>query len=337
MGAPHDGYRHFDTASLPAEQRFAAWAATAPSHSMSTPDPLAFFGSVSAWHVTPFRVADRHFAPMRYLRTQAHIEADGGDEITAQLILSGHGVIATPERIAAFLPGDMPVQDASRPLDAVTATCRAITLSAPRSFFETELPADVHGLVLRGPEFGLLRAFIQALPDALRQEDGMAPADTARLARDLLTAAMRQAAAEAAPRPATLRMRVKRHIADNLTAPLEADSICAALGVSRSSLYRAMQREGGVAAAVQRQRLARIHWLLSDPAELRSIAALAALHGFRDRSHFSRAFRRAYGESPQDVRAGAGAPRPQPPSGSPQEDITRWGHAARAPGEKREK
>jgi AraC-like DNA-binding protein len=53
-----------------------------------------------------------------------------------------------------------------------------------------------------------------------------------------------------------------------------------------------------------KQRLARAHRMLSDPrlAE-QTIIAIAYEAGFGDLSHFNRAFRRRYGETPSDVRA----------------------------------
>jgi AraC-like DNA-binding protein len=57
------------------------------------------------------------------------------------------------------------------------------------------------------------------------------------------------------------------------------------------------------------QRLERAHRMLSDPriAE-RTISAIAYAAGFGDLSHFNRAFRRRYGETPSDVRAGSRHP-----------------------------
>jgi AraC-like DNA-binding protein len=52
------------------------------------------------------------------------------------------------------------------------------------------------------------------------------------------------------------------------------------------------------------QRLARVHRMLSNPvlAE-QTISTIAYEAGFSDLSHFNRAFRRRYGETPSDVRA----------------------------------
>jgi AraC-like DNA-binding protein len=54
------------------------------------------------------------------------------------------------------------------------------------------------------------------------------------------------------------------------------------------------------------QRLALAHRMLSDPRFAgRTISAIAYAAGFGDLSHFNRAFRRRYGESPSDVRSSA--------------------------------
>jgi AraC-like DNA-binding protein len=51
------------------------------------------------------------------------------------------------------------------------------------------------------------------------------------------------------------------------------------------------------------QRLARAHRMLSNPRlAVRTISAIAYEAGFGDLSHFNRAFRRRYGETPSDVR-----------------------------------
>jgi AraC-like DNA-binding protein len=52
------------------------------------------------------------------------------------------------------------------------------------------------------------------------------------------------------------------------------------------------------------QRLARAHRMLSNPLlAARTISTIAYETGFGDLSHFNRAFRRRYGETPSDVRA----------------------------------
>jgi AraC-like DNA-binding protein len=54
------------------------------------------------------------------------------------------------------------------------------------------------------------------------------------------------------------------------------------------------------------QRLARAHRMLSNPLRAgEKVASVAYDVGFNDLSHFNRAFRRRYGETPSEVRSGA--------------------------------
>nr|MBF0683636.1 AraC family transcriptional regulator [Pseudomonas sp.] len=70
---------------------------------------------------------------------------------------------------------------------------------------------------------------------------------------------------------------------------------------SRSHLYRLFQRYGGVSAYILRLRLRQAAAeLVRNPG--RAITEIAYGLGFNSPSDFSRAFRRAYGYSPSDVR-----------------------------------
>lgn len=103
-----------------------------------------------------------------------------------------------------------------------------------------------------------------------------------------------------------LSERVRRVIQAQLQSPqLRPAAVCRMLGISRSQLYRLFERTGGVARYIQYQRLLRIGALLSDPANQRPIAAIAADFCFEDASSFSRAFRQEFGCSPSDVRSAA--------------------------------
>jgi AraC-like DNA-binding protein len=103
-----------------------------------------------------------------------------------------------------------------------------------------------------------------------------------------------------------LSERVRRVIQAQLQSPqLQPAAVCRMLGISRSQLYRLFERTGGVARYIQCQRLLRIGALLSDPANQRPIAAIAAGFCFEDASSFSRAFRQEFGCSPSDVRSAA--------------------------------
>lgn len=104
-------------------------------------------------------------------------------------------------------------------------------------------------------------------------------------------------------------LQVRRHIRANLADPgLSPGTIAEALFISRSTLYASVPAETeGVAAEIQRQRLARAHAMLSDPAEKGSIAEIATAVGLPNHSRFTRVFRDRYGVTPRQVRAEASA------------------------------
>ena len=102
--------------------------------------------------------------------------------------------------------------------------------------------------------------------------------------------------------------RARRTVQTHLQSPqLQPAMLCRVLGISRSQLYRLFERAGGIVRYIQRQRLLRIYELLSDPANQRSIVAIARDFCFEDASGFSRAFRKEFGFSASDVRSAAGA------------------------------
>jgi AraC-like DNA-binding protein len=176
-----------------------------------------------------------------------------------------------------------------------------MTVRMPHSFAGAAISdADIHGLVLERDRIPLLRAMLGALPEALANGRG-SWAEVAALLRDHIAVALSDVAA-AARQPAGLRVQARRFIETNLSEAIDARRVCAALGVSRSSIYRAFERDGGVTAFIQRRRLAHIHTLLSDPNEHRPIRDIAAKYGFVDRSHFSRLFRQTFGYTPGDLR-----------------------------------
>jgi AraC-like DNA-binding protein len=75
-------------------------------------------------------------------------------------------------------------------------------------------------------------------------------------------------------------------------------------GVSPRYVQMLFEREGMTFSQfLLDRRLTRAHRMLSDPQFAgRTISAIAYASGFGDLSHFNRAFRRRYGESPSDVR-----------------------------------
>ena len=107
--------------------------------------------------------------------------------------------------------------------------------------------------------------------------------------------------------------RVRQAVRRNLRSPsLGPDKLCREAATSRSQLYRLLEGEGGVAHYIQRRRLSESFSMLCDPSNNLSIGKVAEVLCFADGSSFSRAFRREFGMSPSDVRAGAVGQLPPP-------------------------
>jgi AraC-like DNA-binding protein len=101
---------------------------------------------------------------------------------------------------------------------------------------------------------------------------------------------------------------IKADILGSLCQPgVTLAALAARHGVSPRYVQMLFESEGTTYSRfLLDQRLERAHRMLSDPrlAE-RAIIVVASAAGFGDLSYFNRAFRRRYGETPSDVRAGS--------------------------------
>ena len=102
--------------------------------------------------------------------------------------------------------------------------------------------------------------------------------------------------------------KIRQLVIKNLRSPsLGPDTLCREAAISRSQLYRILEREGGVARYIQRRRLSESFSMLCDASNNLPIGDIAASLCFIDTSSFSRAFRREFGVAPMEVRAASRA------------------------------
>jgi AraC-like DNA-binding protein len=102
-----------------------------------------------------------------------------------------------------------------------------------------------------------------------------------------------------------LRAQIKEHIDARLADPgLAPATIAREHFISRSYLYRLFEDEGdSVWETIRTRRLERARRDLVDRSlSDESIYEIASRWGFVSKSHFSRAFRAAYGQSPSEFR-----------------------------------
>jgi AraC family transcriptional regulator, positive regulator of tynA and feaB len=151
---------------------------------------------------------------------------------------------------------------------------------------------------------GLLSPMLQKLPLDLAQIPDAARARIGENLLDLIATAL-LAQAECAPLPAeTALARIKLWINTHLGGDLSAERIAARCCLSVRHINRLFEREGtSLMRYVWERRLACCRRDLTDSAmHHRPISDIAFSAGFKDLSHFSRAYRARYGCAPSDTR-----------------------------------
>jgi AraC-like DNA-binding protein len=89
---------------------------------------------------------------------------------------------------------------------------------------------------------------------------------------------------------------IEAHLLD---PALGVDRLVQALGSSRAAIYRSFPSAGGISAFIRARRLERAREALARRTGSRpTVAEIARAHGFASESHFSRAFREAFGQAP---------------------------------------
>ncbi|MEU7814695.1 AraC family transcriptional regulator [Pseudonocardia sp. NPDC049154] len=148
---------------------------------------------------------------------------------------------------------------------------------------------------------------VSAMIGALWEVDDAGPA--AAELEFALAAAVTAAAAPGPQAPAgeLLRAAVLRYVRGRLGDPaLSVAAVCRRFAVSPRTLHAAFAGSGDTfAATVRRLRLEQAAALLADPADTRTVTQIASSVGFVDPASFSRAFRRAHGYAPSELRGPA--------------------------------
>lgn len=307
---PHS---EFDTSVLPRAQQFSAWR-EAVGVIFDTQNTEArdtgFETSVSGYLFGDVVLGSIQTGAQRYDRSNAKIGRDGHDQYVLQFYLGGHCRARDGGPESCTQPGDMFIVDAAQPLATETTRSEFLNLAVPRRLLAPLLHApDQQSMrVLRGadPTVALLREHLGALyrhasQMTLAHAQAVMPA-TLQLAASALNASVGPESLPAVQQ--CLFVSICRHVERRLTDPqLSVEEVAHAFGMSRATLYRLFEQEGGFATYVRERRLRRCREMLADPARRTlSIADIAAAHGFSDAANFTRAFRRSIGLSPRAVR-----------------------------------
>lgn len=313
-------YSQFSTYGLPPDDAFAIWHESVSvmfDASRAGERDQPFEAQVDVFHLDDLLFSRTAFGAQRFLRTPRMLRRDGLDHFLIQLYRSGGYRGEADGRPVTLAAGEISIIDLSKPLDTHASVSDTVSLVAPRHLLDSLLPGDyLHGLVLRGTAAAIYGDHLLALQHRLPTLPRCDAPIVVRAMAELLATLVRSGRCGNDTRNSRQEFaltRAKRYIEHQLHRSwLTPEEIRAAAAVSRAGLYRLFEASGGVAHYVLTRRLERCRQALEDPRNRRLISEIAYAHGFASESHFSRAFRRRYGRTPGEVRAGGNAPVKRP-------------------------
>lgn len=286
------------------ENRF--WPSLAPLYETR---PLTLFGveseSVQLGEVQLIYAA---ISGQRWERTAELIRRREQDAlgVNISMDISARGQMGSRDIVQ--VPGGAILFDLAQTSVHESTDGKSIQLLFPRRMAQ-EAGLDVrelHGVALPIHASAMLASHALQLHEALPHLDLRYGAFAGRTLLDLLVLAInatgRAENRVAAALASTLALRARDEIRRNLGSPaLTVANLCRRLHISRSTLHRLFDEEGGVQAHIRNARLdAARAALLAGGAE--RIGEIAERLGFSDAAHLSRLFRARFGETPSDCR-----------------------------------
>ncbi|MHC9236172.1 AraC-like ligand-binding domain-containing protein [Pseudooceanicola sp. 502str34] len=271
-----------------------------------------FYGRISWQEFGRVTLADIVSTDIEVSRTEAQI-ASGDDWYEVNLQVEGTTAFAQGGRDVIARPRTMLLYDSRQPYRMLfEGHYRQLSLKVPRQALRDRVPG-IDLLIARPiPAETLPGRFLYDFATTLCDlgQEGQAQAFAGRIEAhviDLLATALSglgEGVPLSAGRQAQLG-RVKSHVLAQLDDPdLTPAAIAQAQQISLRSLYELFEGEPHqVAQWIKLQRLDRIRADLCDPLQQGlPITTIALKRGFKDFSHFSRAFRARYGISPRAFR-----------------------------------
>ncbi|TAJ68545.1 MAG: AraC family transcriptional regulator [Phenylobacterium sp.] len=238
------------------------------------------------------------------------------DHISLLIYTEGGCALDIEGRSTEVQAGDVCFLDLSRPVTLRAPDYASLTLILPRATLQPYVDDldTLHGRILRKsrPLNAMLVSHLEKLfaeAPALNAADGaVAAKGTAALIAAFAGASDDGRDVIARSNSAATLLTFRRHIENHLgDLDLGPGSLYRRFGVSRATLFRAFEPMGGVGRYILQRRLERARRLITDPAGAHHrVGAIALQCGFGNASVFSRAFQRAFGVSPTELRAAVG-------------------------------
>jgi AraC-like DNA-binding protein len=308
----------FSVTDLPVGDRYPVWKESISVVFDVDWSPLeaanGFEAEVVVAHLGQILLARTTSLAQCFDRSVKRIDQDGLDHCLVQIYQQGgtRGLWGDRQH-AVVREGDVLFLDAAQTVQSQVSDFSNLTLLIPRNLLASPLgaPERFHGCVLPresatgrllGEHLKLLWELVQATPTAGIQAIGLGVVDLIGRYFGEVSDSHR---VEAQPfAMLALRETIRAHIEREIrnSSELDPEGLATRFGLSRSALYTLFKPFGGVARYVQNRRLVRAHTeLLESSPQKRNITSTALRFGFKDVSHFSRAFRQKFGYNPSEI------------------------------------
>ncbi|MEU1754494.1 helix-turn-helix domain-containing protein [Micromonospora matsumotoense] len=313
-----------DTEQLPPAERFGMWldlvARTSAPLRIRSAHQHDFRARAEFVELGPIRLVRYRYPSLAAVRTAKLVRRTEVDFHLLALTTNGTGIAGQAGRESRLDAGEFTFYDGSRPHEVSHfgdgGTAHATSIVALIPYGSIPLTPDRLAPLLAGrmsASDGIGALIAQYLTRITSYPEQYQQADAERLgavALDLISTMLGRylVAEDEMPREvrrrallAQVRADIQRRLGDTGLTP---GAIAEAHHISVRSLHRLFEAEQStVASYIRELRLERCRRDLADPALAhRPVQAVAARWGFRDKAHFSRAFRAAHRLTPQAYR-----------------------------------
>ncbi len=278
---------------------------------------------MTIWHLGEIIVGWVDAPAQRLERSDRLIAQQGLDHVLLQFYERGRARVETPRHSGTVEGAQVVVFDLTQPVSIEAAAVRAINVMIPRALVSDEvgLVESLHGRAFdydSDPVKRLLHTYLRGL---IACGDTLEPVhlhSVAQAASKLCGACFHQQSDVRRVADTDVNLAVRQFIQRELTnTTLGVDVITQRFGLSRATLYRLFDADGGVINYIRDRRLMRAMKLLTQAggSSRPRVSAVAYATGFADEKTFSRAFKRRFGFLPRD--AGTGGARSVSPGPTP--------------------